>query len=73
MILTDKGHLSLDMWPKTAQQAESTENIIRATLNKKAICWQKASKRSDFLLFLTDIKIKHLRALLFCNCYQQNS
>ena len=73
MVLTGKGRLEPDIWPKTLQQAESTKSIMKTTLNKEAMRWQKASKRSDFSLFSTNKKTRHVRALLFCDCYQQNS
>ena len=31
MILTDKGHLGLDIWPKTSQQAKSIKNMMIIT------------------------------------------
>ena len=37
MILTSKGRLGPDIWSETFQQVESTEHILRAMLNTKAM------------------------------------
>ncbi len=37
MVLTGKGRLGLDIWPKTPQQTETIESMIRITWNAGAI------------------------------------
>ena len=36
MVLTGKGRLGPDIWPKTPEQAESTEDMMRSIWGKEA-------------------------------------
>ena len=70
MVLTGEGHLGSDRLPKTLQQAESTESMMRATWNTEAMRWQKANGTSNCPLFFTGKEAKHVRALfLICDWY----
>ena len=44
MVLTGKGHPGPDIWPETAEQAESTEDMIRSIWSKEAHWRCKASR-----------------------------
>lgn len=70
IVLTGKGCLMPDIWPKTPQQAKSIQKMIRVIWNIETICQQKASGRSDFPLSPIDKEAKHVRTLLFCDCRQ---
>ena len=73
MVLTEKGHLGADIWPKTPQQAKSTKSIMRAAWNTKAMHWQNASRTLDSPLCPTGEEAKHVGALLIFDWCQQNS
>lgn len=45
--------------------------IINTTKNIKAISWQKANKRSDYLLSLTNKEVRYTYALLFYDYYHE--
>lgn len=64
MVLTGKGCLEPSIWPKTPQQAESTENMMKIILSIEAMRQQKASGKPDWLLTPTGKETKHMRAIL---------
>ncbi len=67
MVLTDKGYLGPDILPKTSQQAENTESMMRTMWNSKAIRQQKGSGKPDCPLAPMGKEARHVRALLFCD------
>lgn len=51
MVLIEERRLKPDIWPETADQAESIEDIIRGVWAKKVHCWQKGSRTKPIALF----------------------
>ncbi len=67
MVLTGEGRLGPDIWPKTPQQVESTESMMRTTWNTEAMRQQKDSGKPDYPLAPMGKEARHVRALLFCD------
>ncbi len=60
MVFTGKGRLRPKIWPKTPQQAESTENMMKTTWNAEAMQQQKSRGKSDCLLPPTGKEERHV-------------
>ena len=56
MVLTGKRSLGPDAWPKTLEQVESTEDMMRLIWGKEAHRQCKASETKSCLLFLSGKK-----------------
>lgn len=66
IVLTGKRCLGPNIWPKTCLQARSTKNKTRLIWNTETIYYKKFGGMSDYLLFLTDKKIRHLHVFFWC-------
>lgn len=66
MVLTGEGRLGPNIWPKTPEQAESTESIMKITWGAEANHRRKTSGMTDNPLSSTGKKVKYVYLLLFC-------
>ena len=65
MILTCKGYLGPDIWPKTPNQVGNTESMMRTMWNTEAMRRRKSSGKPKCPLGPTEKKARHVRALFF--------
>ena len=60
MILTSKRRLGPDIWPKTPEQAESTEDMMRSIWGKETHCQCNASETKSCLLFSSGKEVRYV-------------
>lgn len=67
MILIVKRCLSLDIWPKTSDQAKDIEDMMKTVWVKEAPYGQIVSKTKTCFLSPSNKKTKHINPLIFYN------
>lgn len=67
MVLTSKGRLGADIWPKARNQAKGVKDIMRRVWDTEVYYWQKASKTNSIVLSPSGKEARNVSLLISYN------